>query len=273
MVTAGLSALGPWLGVLILAPVLTLHSSLQHEIIHGHPTDRQEVNDLLGFPALGLFVPYLRYRATHLAHHRDPILTDPHDDPESNFLDPAEWARLPGWYRRLLLANNTVLGRLVLGPALGLTRFYAQDLRAALRGDRQIVLAYLHHLAGCAPVLAWLVWWQAPLIPYLVACYLALSILRIRTFLEHRADPTPRARSVIVEDHGPLAWLFLFNNYHAVHHAHPQLPWYRLRRAFEAQRALVLRRNGGYRYASYGEVIGRYLLRRKDPVPHPLMRP
>ncbi|RMF37879.1 MAG: fatty acid desaturase, partial [Alphaproteobacteria bacterium] len=31
VVTAGLSALGPWLGVLILAPVLTLHSSLQHE--------------------------------------------------------------------------------------------------------------------------------------------------------------------------------------------------------------------------------------------------
>jgi hypothetical protein len=33
---------------------------------------------------------------------------------------------------------------------------------------------------------------------------------------------------------------------------------------------MFLRRNGGYRYRSYGEVFLRHFLRRKDPVPHPL---
>ncbi len=36
----------------------------------------------------------------HMAHHRDAILTDPYDDPESNYLDPAVWARLPRPLRR-----------------------------------------------------------------------------------------------------------------------------------------------------------------------------
>jgi fatty acid desaturase len=45
-------------------------------------------------------VPYLRFRDTHLAHHHDPNLTDPYDDPESNFQDPAVWARTPGPARR-----------------------------------------------------------------------------------------------------------------------------------------------------------------------------
>ena len=31
----------------------------------------------------------------HLAHHRDAMLTDPYDDPESNYLDPAVWAGEP----------------------------------------------------------------------------------------------------------------------------------------------------------------------------------
>ena len=53
--------------------------------------------------------------------------------------------------------------------------------------------------------------WAAPMSlgAYLVACYVALSILKIRTFLEHQAHRLARARTVIVEDRGLLAFLFL----------------------------------------------------------------
>jgi len=263
--------LGPWIAIPLLAVILTQHSSLQHEALHGHPFRDQTLNNALVFPALGLLVPYLRFRDTHLAHHHDPNLTDPYDDPESNYLDPAVWARMGAPARVLLTANNTLLGRLVLGPVIGMWCFLADDIAAIRAGDREVRRAWLLHLAGALPVLAWLATFgTVPAWAYLAGCWLALSILRIRTFLEHRAEERHGARSVIIEDRGPLALLFLNNNLHAVHHAHPGLAWYRLPGEYARRRDEFLRRNDGYRYRSYAEVFRRHFLRRKDPVPHPL---
>ena len=86
-------------------------------------------------------------------------------------------------------------------------------------------------------------WWA-----YLLAAWIGHALLKIRTYLEHRAHEAPRARTVIIEDRGPLALLFLNNNLHVVHHCHPAVPWYRLpatlcrepRALPAAQRAYVL---------------------------------
>src|SRR4051794_7930807 len=82
-ITAFAADFGAAVAVPILAVLLAQYSSLQHEAIHGHPTSRQALNAALVFPALGLLIPYRRFRDLHLAHHYDPLLTDPHDDPES----------------------------------------------------------------------------------------------------------------------------------------------------------------------------------------------
>jgi fatty acid desaturase len=269
--TALAGATGPWLAVPALALVLALHSSLQHEVIHGHPTPWPRVNDALVFPAFGLVVPYERFKASHLAHHFDPSLTDPYDDPETNYLDPAAWARLPRPARALLAVNNTLLGRMVLGPLLGTWVLWRDDLRAVRAGDRAVARAWLLHAAGLAPVAAWLALaGTMPAGAYLIACWGGLALLKVRTFLEHQAHARAAARSVVIEDRGPLAFLFLNNNFHAVHHAHPRLPWYRLPAEYARRRDEFLRRNGGYRYRSYGEVFRLHLLRRKDPVAHPI---
>jgi fatty acid desaturase len=269
-VTLGADALGLWLATPLAALLVTLHSSLQHEALHGHPFRDPRLNHAAVFPALGLAVPYERFRDTHIAHHRDERLTDPYEDPESNFLDPAVWARLSRPHRALLRANNALAGRFLLGPAIGLLRFWADELRAIRRGDRAVARAWALHAAGAAPVLAWVAASPMPLWAYLVACYLGMSVLKIRTFLEHRAHERAEGRTVVIEDRGPLALLFLNNNYHAVHHAEPNLPWTRLPAAYAARREAVLARNGGYRYGSYAEVIAKHFLRAKDPVPHPL---
>ena len=94
--------------------------------------------------------------------------------------------------------------------------------------------------------------------------------MKIRTFLEHRAHEDCHSRTVVIEDRGPLAWLFLNNNLHIVHHLHPGVPWYALPRLYRENRDRYLEVNQGYFYRSYKEVFVRYLLRRKDPVPHPL---
>ncbi len=247
-----------------------LHSSLQHEAIHGHPFRDQRWNALLVLPALTLVVPYARFRDLHLAHHRDADLTDPYDDPESNYLDPAVWRALPRSLRVVLSANNTLAGRMVFGPLIGSAWFFCDDWRRMRGGDRAVLRGWLLHLPAVAVVLAaYAAVGQMPLWALLVSAYLALSLLKIRTFAEHRAHEHSAGRTVVIEDRGPLALLFLNNNLHVVHHMHPSVPWYRLPTLYARNPKRYLGRNGGYRFASYRELFARHLWRAKDPVPHP----
>ncbi len=219
---------------------------------------------------LTLAIPYNRFRDLHLAHHRDSNLTDPYDDPESNYMDPAVWQALPGWKQALYRVNNTLLGRVILGPALGQACFLRDEWAGALRGDRDILLAWALHLPGVAVVLWVVAQSPMPIWAYALAAYLGLGLVKIRTFLEHRAHEKSRARTVIVEDRGPLAFLFLNNNLHVVHHMNPKAPWYRLPGLYRERRDQYLAHNEGYAYRSYAQVFREYLLRAKDPVPHPL---
>lgn len=268
--TTLLTALWLPLGILATGIAIAQFCSLQHEALHGHPFRSDRLNEALVFPALGLAIPYRRFRDSHLQHHHDPILTDPYDDPETNYFDPAVWARLPLLGRVLLQANNTLLGRIVIGPILGNLLWARGDLKLIRQGDAAVKQAWLLHLAGLVPVMLWL--WQAEMGwgGYLLAAWVGHGLLKIRTFLEHRAHEAARARTVVIEDRGPLALLFLNNNLHVVHHMHPKVPWYRLPKLYAANRTHYLRRNDGYVYRSYAQIFGLHLLRAKDPVPHPI---
>jgi fatty acid desaturase len=262
-------AVSPWLAIPLTGIAIAQFSSLQHEALHGHPFRNPRLNAAMVFPGLTLTVPFGRFRDTHLAHHHDPILTDPYDDPESNFLDPAVWNRMSPPLRLLLQANNTLLGRLVLGPLHGTALWLSGEARLVASGDRAVIRDWLWHAAGLVPVVAWLWWAAMPWWAYLLAAWIGHGLLKLRTFLEHRAHDQARARTVVVEDRGPLSLLFLNNNFHVVHHMHPGVAWYRLPALYAQHRAHYLRRNDGYRYRSYAEVFRRYFLRAKDPVPHP----
>jgi fatty acid desaturase len=268
--TSAVYAWSPVLGIVLTGLAITQQSSLQHEALHGHPFRIKLLNEVLAMPALSLTVPYGRFRDTHLAHHHDPVLTDPYDDPESNFFDPAVWGRLPVPVQWLFRLNNTLLGRMVLGPIIGNVMWLQTEARLLAGNAAGVRLAWGLHILGLIPVVAW-VWWAAmPFWAYLLAAWLGHGMLKIRTFLEHRAHQDCLARTVIVEDRGPLALLFLNNNFHAVHHRHPGIPWYMLPQTYAANRAGFLAGNDGYSYASYAEVFRRYFWRAKDPVPHPL---
>ncbi|WP_375700260.1 fatty acid desaturase [Pseudophaeobacter sp. TrK17] len=258
------------LTVLCLGILAALHSSLTHEALHGHPFRNRLLNEALLFLPLTLFIPYGRFRDTHLAHHRDERLTDPYDDPESNFQDPEIWSQMPGWQRGVLRLNNTLLGRVLLGPLLGQICFIAEDWRLARAGEAGVMRDWALHGLGLALV-AWITLaTPTPIWALCLGAYIGLGLVKIRTFLEHRAHQDCHGRTVVIEDRGPLAWLFLHNNLHVVHHLHPGVPWHALPRLYRKNRDSYLQSNQGYHYRSYSEVFARYLLRSKDPVPHPL---
>ncbi|MEM9127834.1 MAG: fatty acid desaturase, partial [Pseudomonadota bacterium] len=190
---------------------------------------------------------------------------------ESNYLDASVWRRLHRPVRFVLAANNTLLGRLIIGPAVAQVMFIVSDIRAIREGDTKVVAGWLWHIPAAILVLAWLkATGKMPLWAYGLAVYAGISFLKIRTFAEHQAHVLSRGRSVIIEDRGFLAFLFLNNNLHAVHHMHPKLPWYALPSRYFERQTHYLRHNGGYRFSSYADVFRRYFLSPKDPVPHPL---
>jgi len=263
--------ISPTLAIVAAALAIGQYSSLTHEVLHGHPFRNQTLSEALVFPGLTIFVPYLRFKDLHLQHHFDPALTDPYDDPESNYLDPAVWARLSAAIRAILRFNNTLAGRMLLGPAISGWALVTGDLRLILKGDRRVMLAWALHLPGVALVL----WWLAavgsmPVWGWLVAAYLGWSLLKIRTYLEHRAHEAARARTVVIESRGPLSLLFLNNNFHVVHHMHPGVAWYQLPGLYFSNRDHYLRRNDSYLYKSYVDIFRQFLFRAKDPVPHPI---
>ena len=84
-----------------------------------------------------MWLPYRRFRDLHLKHHRVPTLTDPHDDPESFYLPITRWRLVGPWMYALLTFNNTLFGRMLIGPALAVTSFLATEAAPLWRGERR----------------------------------------------------------------------------------------------------------------------------------------
>jgi fatty acid desaturase len=255
------AAVGGWL--------IAWHGSLQHEVIHGHPTPWRRVNSLIGSIPLSLWLPFERYRRTHLAHHATERITEPGADPESRYLPPP--GETLGVDHRLGALQAALWSRMVLGPIVETWRFLRAETLAVRGGSAGQVGAWVRHLLAAAIVIAWLkLACGMTLIDYLLTfVYPGAALTLIRSFAEHRAHDLPSHRVAIVECAPVLGLLFLNNNLHAVHHSHPAEPWYRLPGFYRREREQVLQANGGLVYAGYREVFARFLFRPHDVLVHP----
>lgn len=255
-----------WLLLLAGGYVTAWHGSLQHEVVHGHPTPHRWLNELLVFPGLWLWLPFRLYRTSHLRHHATPVITDPVDDPESFYLSRDRWLRCGRLGRAFFAFHNTVAGRLSAGPAVAAFVLLLTEYRRLLRGDLSSLPAWLLHAAGCASVLGWVVGVCGMGVLEYVAyfAYPGLSLTLLRSFAEHQASIEHDERTVIVNSGPLMSLLYLNNNLHAVHHAEPALPWYQLP---ARARSIKL---PAYSFRGYGQIAARHLFTSKEPVRFPL---
>lgn len=254
--------------IALTIPLITLHSSLQHECMHGHPFKSQRINDALICIPIGFFLPYFRFKAAHIKHHQDCILADPYEDPESCYQGSEAWAARQRWLQRIFEFNNTLVGRMLIGPAISMIGFVNYEIK---NGSPRTFAIWCIHLVGvCLICGALFLFGEMPVWAYLMSCYFGYSLLMIRTFLEHQAHESIRERTVIIEDKGILSYLFLNNNLHVVHHANPRMAWYRLPSFFEENRDYFMGMNKGYYFKNYLEIFKRFSFYRKEPVVYPL---
>ena len=251
----------PWWVLMPLGAYLVAwHFSLQHEAIHAFRGVPAWLRFALVFPPLGLWFPYPLYRKSHTTHHRDINLTIPGVDTESYYVLKTEWERMGRIRRALLTFNQTMLGRLSIGPALRLWILIRKEVQRARSGDLSHLLHWAVHAVALA-ALFWFIsevcgfpWWQY----CLLVAYPGLSLGLLRAFTEHRAAADSQERTASVESNVVFGLLYLYNNLHVAHHLKPTLPWYDLPRFYRENRASLLEQNGHFVYRGYGELARRY---------------
>ena len=265
--------IGPLPATLLMIWWTAWYMSLQHELLHGHPTPWAWFNRLFGYAPLAIWYPYRLYRESHLRHHIDFQLTMPALDTESTYVSPAVWADMNKPMQKLYWFNKTFWGRMLVGPAIAIVTSWSEVIRQPLRGDWSKVPMWLAHFAMLTGIL-WSIreaFGVQPLYYILAISYPAQSLAMIRSYYEHRPAAEHKQRIVLNEAGWVLRLLFLNNNLHLVHHDLPSLPWYLLPRIYDGRHDAYAARSGGFHIRGYGELMRRFGFRPIDAPVHPHM--
>ena len=266
---------GSWIGLIwfnkllpwcVIVPVgaylVAWHFSLQHEAIHSFRGVPAWLRFAVVFPPLGLWFPYPLYRKSHTTHHRDVNLTVPGVDTESYYVRQSDWARMGPLRRRLLTFNQTMAGRLLIGPLLRLWILLTREAERVIQGDPSHLPHWAVHAASVG-VLFWFIsgicgfpWWQY----CLLVAYPGLSLGLLRAFTEHRSASDSQQRTAAVESNALFGMLYLYNNLHVAHHLKPTMPWYEIPRFYREHRRELLASNGNFVYPGYAVLARRYFL-------------
>jgi len=256
------NAVLPWWVIMPAgAYLLAWHFSLQHEAIHAFRGVPAWLRFAAVFPPLGLWFPFPLYRKSHTTHHRDVQLTVPGVDTESYYVRRADWERMSGARRALLTFNQTMAGRLLIGPALRLWIMIDRETGRVRKGDFTHLPHWAVHVAAVA-ALFWFIsgvcrmpWWQY----CLLVAYPGLSLGLLRAFTEHRAAEDSQERTASVESNVLFGMLYLYNNLHVAHHLKPTMPWYDIPEYYRTNRAELLKGNGHFVYRGYAELAKRWM--------------
>ncbi len=247
--------------LLALAVLGAWYNSLQHEVVHGHPTPWRGVNSAFAAIPLGLVVPFGVYRDTHRAHHLADPLTDPDIDPESFYVSAETWAQYGPVRRAAARTMQTLAGRLILGPPVAAVQWWRRIVAVGSPAD---VLGIVGHVAAAALVLVAVQASGLALWVYIAGAVWAGGALSLlRSFAEHRPqdDGTP---SAVVRAGWFFSLLFLNNNLHHTHHARPGVAWFALPELHARLDGDRVAAAGAGCYRGYGEVARRYLVRPFD---------
>jgi fatty acid desaturase len=185
----------------------------------------------------------------------------------------ADWRRAGSFMRALLTFNQTLLGRLSIGPALRLWSLISKESRRVATRDYTHLPHWAVHAFAVA-LLFWFIsgvchfpWWQY----CLLIAYPGMSLSLLRAFNEHHAAEDSQQRTAAVESNVIFGLLYLYNNLHVVHHLKPTMPWYEIPRYYRENRESLLELNGQFVYPGYAMFVRRYLITPVFSPVHPLL--
>ncbi|GAB4240762.1 MAG: hypothetical protein Kow0032_28600 [Methyloligellaceae bacterium] len=239
-----------WAGMILNSLILYAIQTPLHEACHGNIAGRDGrwmwLNHLIGYLCGALLLhEYKAFRHMHLMHHRDT------NDEE---LDPDHWVDV-----KHPLA--------VLFRCLTIVPYYHHFFfkQVALKPDQPGNFKVAAHVIAAYWVLYsiafWLIvfgYWREVvmlwLLPHWLGSALIIFFFAWLTHQPHVAKERYRDTNVFLVN-GPLAkivdWLYLFQNFHLIHHLYPRIPFYLYRKVFSELRP-VLEKQGSRIYPLTG---------------------
>lgn len=225
-----------WVTVPMGAAVTFLMFSVLHESIHHAASSRSWLNAVLGHASMPFVVAWATYplvKFIHIEHHRntnEPKAIDPdgwtHEGPAWQL--PFRWATLDLWYVWFYATHLTSRPRreLMLTATVATVVLSSFGALVVTGHGMTLVWAYLVPQRIGVVILAW--WFD---------------------YLPHHGLTTTqredkyRATRIRVGGEGLLTPLFVYQNYHLVHHLHPSVPFYSYVRAWRRNEEAYLDRN------------------------------
>jgi len=221
-------------------------ATLAHEGWHGLLFSSRRMNQLAGawLYSYPIGILYHHDRERHLRHHRE--VGHDYDPDWINYTNrhrenPARVL----WYLASLLFGRLLFSSLLSFVSRGRPRIALESGNAAIKEDHPGVFGELlrvlliQGVLFTATMLVSQRWWTYLLLWVLPLSTFAGFFANFRAFIEHvtgrdNVAPEQRLRDIKA---GPVERFFMAPshfNYHALHHAHPSIPHYNLKRGKEA---------------------------------------
>ncbi|AQA18500.1 fatty acid desaturase [Halioglobus japonicus] len=219
-----------WAAVPLMASVTYLSYTVLHEAVHGsisgsHPSLRW-INESLGYMAAWiLMTPLTAHRHEHLAHHRHTNSAG--EDPD---FDVSKIRNAP--VDAALAALNVARGQYT---------YYVRHRWSRAQGKQNLYFC-LEIAAAVLPRLGLLVagYWQEVVLLMGIAWLIGLAIvLYLFAYLVHRPHRDVGryvdTSTILVPGrlHKLVTWLWVFQNYHSIHHLFSRVPFYHYVRLFD----------------------------------------
>ncbi len=242
-----LTGWSPLVTVPMGAAVTFLMFSVLHESVHHAVSTDPRLNDLMGHLSVPLVAPYAGYgmfRFIHIEHHRNTN--------EQKSVDPDAWTSEGPWWQLPFRWMTLDLWYVV---------FYARRVRQRPLGEVVTTAALAAATLGAFGALVAAGHGATLAVAFLIPQRLGLGILAWWfDYLPHHGLPFTgrqdkyRATRIRVGGEGWMTPLFVYQNYHLVHHLHPSVPFYRYLRAWRRNEEAYLDRN-----AAISTIFGRSL--------------
>ena len=222
-------------GILVYASYTILHETV-HSNVSGFGQPTRWYNEALGYAAgFIMAIPLTIHRVNHLTHHR--TTNDPENDPDMVMAIEGR----PGLISLFVVSLRSIVKQYTffLGPAWPTTT----------KRDRILAAAEIAVSVGVRGAVALAGYPMEVLVLTVLANLLGnLIIVSLFAVAVHHPN-TGRGRYVDTSTiilpawvNGPVTWLWLWQNYHSVHHLFPRIPFYRYREVFERIETIMVAR-------------------------------
>ena len=222
MALTGVLAL--WLAVPLVAVLTYASCTVLHESVHGSITGNDQslrwLNKALGYMAAWIvMIPLTAHRHEHTAHHR--YANDETRDPDFHI---GEMRNSP-----------PAFARAVVRAMVSQFRYYSEN-RWTKAPSKEKAQLYLEVAAAITPRVAVMVagYWVEGVALFVLGWLIgAILLLYLFAYVVHRPhEQVGRyvdTSTILLPQplHALITWLWLFQNYHSIHHLFPRVPFYK----------------------------------------------